>query len=406
MPGPFHTPQRDLRRPGAVAAMLTAGVLLATLLTLQAPAPTHAQGSAQKLAQVRDRQAQLADQLQAHNGEVNALIGEVSELRAKEDAVGAALAERQAELDRTTAELEAGRERLVELRKELDRAGAELEDLLVSLYKSGSPDLGALLLDSSDFEDFAVQTEYFDRLQGYQSSVIERARALRDESIALVAKLASDRARIESARDQIAARRDELASSRAVLEQREAALAAARKQRRGALSSLSSREDHLVKALSTPAEPATSGPVAPADPAPAPVPGQTAKLDASGNAIPPAGAPPAVVAAIEAANQISDTPYLWGGGHGSFDSSGYDCSGAISFALHGAGLLSTPLDSTGFTFWGEPGVGRWITVYGNSGHAYAVIAGLRWDTSGGAGPRWHADARSSAGFVARHPSGL
>lgn len=406
MPGPFHTPDRQLRYRGAVAATLAALALLAAALIVGPATPARAQSKEQKLTQVRDRQAQLADQLQAHNGEVNALIGQVSELRAREDAVGLELAERQADLDRTTAELEAGRERLVELGKELTRAGAELEDLLVSLYKSGSPDLGALLLDSSDFEDFAVQTEYFDRLQGYQSSVIDRARALRDESVALVAELADDRARIESARDQIAARRDELASSRAVLEQREAALAAARKQRRDALSSLSSREGRLVKALSSPAAPTTSGPVAPADPAPAPVPGGTAKLDASGNAIPPAGAPPAVVAAIEAANQISKTPYLWGGGHGSFDSSGYDCSGAISYALHGAGLLSTPLDSTGFTFWGEPGAGRWITVYGNSGHAYAVIAGLRWDTSGGAGPRWHADARSSAGFVARHPSGL
>ena len=113
-------------------------------------------------------------------------------------------------------------------------------------------------------------------------------------------------------------------------------------------------------------------------------------------------------AAIAAANQIATTPYIWGGGHGSFDSPGYDCSGAVSFALHGGGFLDSPLDSTGLEFWGEPGAGSWITVYANSGHAYAVIAGLRWDTSGdsvGTGPRWHTDMASTAGFIARHPSG-
>ena len=99
-------------------------------------------------------------------------------------------------------------------------------------------------------------------------------------------------------------------------------------------------------------------------------------------------------------------PYVWGGGHGSFESSGYDCSGAVSFALHGGGLISSPLDSTGLTTWGEPGAGNWITVYGNSGHAYAVIAGLRWDTSGtgGSGPSWSTDTGSfqdPSAFVAR-----
>jgi hypothetical protein len=111
---------------------------------------------------------------------------------------------------------------------------------------------------------------------------------------------------------------------------------------------------------------------------------------------------------IAAANSIATKPYVWGGGHGSFESSGYDCSGAVSFALHGGGLLSSPLDSTGFMTYGEPGSGPWITVYANSGHAYAVIAGLRWDTSGdasGTGPRWHTDMASSAGFIARHPPG-
>jgi hypothetical protein len=129
---------------------------------------------------------------------------------------------------------------------------------------------------------------------------------------------------------------------------------------------------------------------------------------ASGDAAAPASAPAAVKNAIAAANQIDTTPYVWGGGHGSFESSGYDCSGAVSFALNGGGFLSSPLDSTGLETWGSPGPGRWITVYANAGHAFAVIAGLSWDTVGdvsGTGPRWHTTTESTAGFIARHPDG-
>jgi len=118
--------------------------------------------------------------------------------------------------------------------------------------------------------------------------------------------------------------------------------------------------------------------------------------------------PLAVRGAIEAANQIDNLPYIWGGGHGSFTASGYDCSGAVSFALHGGGLLSSPLDSTGFEVWGTPGAGNWITVFANSGHAWAMIAGLRWDTAGNGsdGPRWSTELNeNTADFVARHPAG-
>jgi predicted outer membrane repeat protein len=128
----------------------------------------------------------------------------------------------------------------------------------------------------------------------------------------------------------------------------------------------------------------------------------------NGIALAPPDAPPAVKAVIDAANMISGTPYVWGGGHGSWYSAGYDCSGAVSFALHGGGFLSTPLASGALEAWGAPGPGRWITVYANAGHTYAVIAGLRWDTVGdarGSGPRWHLDGPYASGFVARHPPG-
>lgn len=121
----------------------------------------------------------------------------------------------------------------------------------------------------------------------------------------------------------------------------------------------------------------------------------------------PAAAPAAVRLAIAAANRLQGLPYRFGGGHASFEDSAYDCSGTVSYMLHGAGLLATPLDSTELMSYGVPGPGRWITIYSNPDHAYAVVAGLRLDTSGSpSGPRWRPAPRSAAGFTARHPAGL
>jgi len=129
----------------------------------------------------------------------------------------------------------------------------------------------------------------------------------------------------------------------------------------------------------------------------------------NGVALAPPGAPQRIKAAISAANQIIGRPYIWGGGHDSWYSRGYDCSGAVSYALAGGGFLQTPLDSSQLMRWGAPGRGRWLTVYANPGHTYAVIAGMRWDTVGdarGSGPRWHPALPYPEGFVARHPPGF
>lgn len=131
-----------------------------------------------------------------------------------------------------------------------------------------------------------------------------------------------------------------------------------------------------------------------------------AKLLKSGRAVPPENAPRRVVKAIRAANKIRKTRYEWGGGHGDFKDNGYDCSGAVSYMLHGGRMLGRPLTSGSLAHWGRKGKGKWISVYANSGHVYAMVAGLRWDTSGGPGPRWHKSKRSRGGFKVRHYKGL
>jgi hypothetical protein len=164
-----------------------------------------------------------------------------------------------------------------------------------------------------------------------------------------------------------------------------------------------------------PSFPGTGGasPQAP-PPKPAPTPAPTPAPPAVGHvalagfvASAPADAPSAVQLAVAAGNRLQHKRYRYGGGHQSFHDSAYDCSGAVSYVLHGAGLLDYTLDSTGFKKWGERGSGAWITIYANKTHAFMVVGGLRLDTSGSpSGPRWRPLPRSTKGFVARHPVGF
>ena len=134
----------------------------------------------------------------------------------------------------------------------------------------------------------------------------------------------------------------------------------------------------------------------------------TAGLNADGTATPPSNAPDAVKQIIAAGNAIATKPYVYGGGHGKWEDSGYDCSGSVSYALHGADLLDAPMASGGFTSWADAGPGQWVTVYANGGHMYMVVAGLRFDTSGRSktGSRWQTQLRPTSGYSVRHPAGL
>jgi len=127
-----------------------------------------------------------------------------------------------------------------------------------------------------------------------------------------------------------------------------------------------------------------------------------------GGARRPGGLPIRVRRIIAAGNRIAGKPYKYGGGHGRWNDTGYDCSGSVSYALHGAGLLSSALTSGGFMSWGSAGRGRWVTIYATPGHMYMVVAGRRFDTTGRdeSGSRWQASDRSAAGYTVRHPPGL
>ncbi|HMI81622.1 MAG TPA: hypothetical protein VK480_07525 [Solirubrobacterales bacterium] len=397
-------------------ALVFSALLLAALCVLagswaeSAPADPQErlEETRDKLEGVRAEGEDLAETIAEQNRAIDSMLGEVSALRQEQEAVAAELAEKQAELDRATEALEAEEAHLERVREQLKRALDLLGDRLVAIYESGSPDLVNAVLESEDWAEMEAQTEYLRQIQEYDDAVVDRVKDLRDQVRSAVERLDEQRAEIEAARDEVAAKEREVAAAREEAAARFRELKAAQAERQEALDALQSREAALSDNLASISEQvASEGGDATTGLLPAPLnPGQEARVINESEASAPASAPQAVKEVIAAANAIADLPYLWGGGHGSFESSGYDCSGALSYALHGGGLLESPLDSTGLSTWGEPGPGRWITVYANAGHAWMVVAGIAFDTSGGAGPRWHDPwASSPEGFVARHPAG-
>ena len=421
----------DPRRAHRRRALSFGAVLLAALCTLvllleaTAPAATLQEkrdATQSKLNEVEANTNALADTIAAENAEINTMIGEVSTLRQKQEAVEAQLAAKEEELEAATKALRDEREHLVEVRAQLSKALGALRERLISIYESGSPNVLNAILESENWSSMAAQTEYLNRIQDYDNAVVGRVKGLRDEVRSAVGRLSSTRERIEGARDSIAATEAEVAAAKEAAEARFAELKAAQAQRRETMNALESKEQALSDNLSSISEQIAaerareaaeqaeaSGVVSEAAgefPAPLNA-GETAGFISESEASAPGSAPEQVKGAIAAANAIAMTPYIWGGGHGSFESSGYDCSGAVSYALHGGGLLESPLDSTGLETWGEAGAGHWITVYANAEHAWMVIAGIAFDTVGGPGPRWHSSpVDSPEGFIARHPPGL
>jgi peptidoglycan hydrolase CwlO-like protein len=362
-----------------------------------------------KLSHVRESQSALAATIAEQNHAIDSMIGEVSALRQRQAAVESELSAKQDELDQATAKLAADKHRLAVVRARLHRALGVLRQRLVAMYEAGSPDMLNVVLDSASWSEVTTRADYLNQVQEYDDSVASRVKGLRDQARAAVKRMTGVRIQIKDARDAIAVKEREAASAKQAAEARFAELKSAQAARRQALESLESREEALSNNLSAISEQieSTTGVPAQVTGTPAPLtPGEAAEFISESQASVPSAAPAAIAGAIEAANSIATTPYIWGGGHGSFESSGYDCSGAVSFALHGGGFLSSPLDSTGLETWGDPGPGHWITVYANAEHAWMIIAGLAFDTVGGPGPRWHSSpVDSPEGFIARHPPG-
>jgi hypothetical protein len=283
---------------------------------------------------------------------------------------------------------------------------------LVSEYEGSRPDLVTVILDAHGFSDLLEQVSFMQRVGRQDAQIVSNTRTARADVSREADRLATLEQRDRVLTNQILGQRNHVAALQAALVIQQQSALGARSRATSKLSDVNGRLHTLEAKLAAQAAAAAR---AAARAAAIQSSGTTGSTRVGGLAIntggmvqPPPGAPAAVAQVIAAGNAIATLPYVWGGGHGSFHASGYDCSGSVSYALAAAGLLSSPLDSTGFESWGEPGPGKWITVYANAGHAFMVVAGWRFDTvalSEG-GTRWSQSMTSTAGFVARHPAGL
>ncbi len=298
-------------------------------------------------------------------------------------------AAQQADLKRVKDEFVRARDRLTRLVNLQRNATQALRANLQAAYRNGKPDIVSVVVNARGFADLLEKTEFLKRIAERNAQIMDVARTSRVAVTRQTKRLAKMQAREQALADTLERKRDAAhAVETALLRERERRLARSN-FKRAELREVQSRLADLRKRLARTARKGIA-------------------TNAGGAAQPPPGAPPAVGLVMAAGNAIAGLPYLYGGGHGGFKDSAYDCSGSISYALAAAGLVTSPMASPGFMTWGESGPGKWITIYTNPGHMFMVVGGWRFDTTAlrGGGTRWTREMRGTGGFVARHPPGL
>jgi len=334
---------------------------------------------------------QLRDAVAAESARIASTRDGLADAERRLADLDARVAHRRDELADAQDELVRSRIRLTKLQRREVAAKRVLADNLVDSYKAGQPELVTIVLSANGFADLFNRLEFLKRQSRSNARILDDTREARADVAVETRGLEKLRTRYSELARAAIADRDEANVIRNALLEREATQLARLDGAQTRLANVRVRIRRIQRQHAAAARQASAAESA-TEQAPAPAPG------AGGDV---------VGRVVAAANEIATTPYVWGGGHGGA-SGGYDCSGSISYALAAAGLLASPLDSTGFMSWGEPGPGSRITVYANAGHAYMVVDGRRFDTSAlsGGGTRWTSEMRSSAGFVARHPPGL
>jgi peptidoglycan hydrolase CwlO-like protein len=310
-----------------------------------------------------------------------------------------ALSAREAELGRAQRELIQARDHLVDLENRLQSATRALAANLVTSYEQGRPNLMSVIFEAHGFADLLERVSFLHRVGEQDAHIVGVTRAARTAVARQAALLAGLERRDRTLAAQVLAQRNGVAALQAALLHRQISELHARSSHAARLHALNARVGRLeAKAAAEAARAAVTGN--------ANVGGIA--VNTGGMVQAPPGAPAAVGEVIAAGNAIATLPYVYGGGHASFHADGYDCSGSVSYALAAAGLVTSPMISGAFESWGDPGPGRWITVYANAGHVWMEVAGWRFDTVALAegGTRWSRGGGEFSGFVVRHPPGL
>jgi peptidoglycan hydrolase CwlO-like protein len=381
-----------LRALAALSAV--ALILLGSDLT-----PRSAGDLASQISSKKSAASSLRAAINAESAQIAKTSGGLHAAQAQLAGIQSQLSSREAELRSVQSRLIAARDHLVKLENRLQVSSRDLSANLVARYEGGQPDLTSVILDAHGFSDLLNKINFLRRVGTQDAQVVGATKAARAAVSKQANALGTLEARDRKLTDAILSQRNQVAAIQAALLNEQIRELGARNGKTAQLHDLNSQLATLEKKAAQQAQAAAvSGNAGVGGIA----------VNTHGMVQPPPGAPAAVAQVIAAGNAIATLPYIWGGGHGSFHASGYDCSGSVSYALAAAGLLSSPLDSTAFMGWGEPGPGKWITVYATSGHAFMVVAGWRFDTVALAetGTRWSQSMTSTAGFVARHPPGL
>ena len=298
------------------------------------------------------------------------------------------------------------RDRLVELENRLHLATTALSANLVAGYESAKPDLMSVILSSHGFGQLLEQVGFLRRVGHQDANIVDVTRTARAQVSRQATRLEGLERRDRALADQVLGQRNQVAALQSALLHQHVVEVARRSAAAGRYAAERGHIDALQKQLQRQERKAAQAAARAA---------QTGNADVGGIAVntggmvqAPAGAPAAVHQIIAAGNAIATLPYIWGGGHGSFQANGYDCSGSVSYVLAAAGLLSAPEVSGDFESFGDAGPGRWVTIYANAGHVWMDVAGWRFDTVALAqtGSRWSQGGGEYGGFVVRHPPGL
>jgi septal ring factor EnvC (AmiA/AmiB activator) len=330
--------------------------------------------------------------------------------RQRLDAVEAALARRLDELKQVQTELMTARDELAQLEAKLKRASDTLSVNLRAEYEQGTPNLMTVILNSHGFSQLLNQVSFAQRISQQDAEIVAQTRTARTQVLSETDRLGRLEQRDRSLTDQILVQRNQQAKLETALLNQEIAETAARSGARSKLARVNATLSALRTKLAQVEAAAAARARESAEQATEDVNRQAGGLpiDTAGMVQAPADAPAAVKEMIAAGNAIATLPYIWGGGHGSFISPGYDCSGSVSYVLAAAGLLSAPEVAADFESYGDPGAGQWVSIWASAGHVWMTIAGWRFDTVALAeyGTRWSRGGGEFAGFVERHPPGL
>jgi len=412
---------RQRRRPRA-AAVRRAAITLASVAALcgsglvaTSSGDLQSQISAKQgqISATQSTAASLHSQIAAESQQIAQTGGGIAAARAHLELLQGQLMARVAELRTVQTQLLDARTRLLDLENRLVLARRALANNLRAAYENGQPNLVSVILSAHGFSDLLERVDFIQRISHQDADIVHFTTVSRKRVLREAIHLGSLEDRDRTLTDQVLSQRNQVAQLQAALISQQISEMATREGERSKLNAVDSRLGSLHSQLAS-----LRAALAAAEARAAAQAQETAAqvnqsvggiaIDTAGMVQPPANAPAAVREMIAAGNAIASLPYIWGGGHGSWQSPGYDCSGSVSYVLGAAGLLSAPEVSGDFESYGDPGPGQWVTIYANAGHVWMQIAGWRFDTvalSEG-GTRWSQGGGEYGGFVVRHPAGL